>query len=384
MKKYIFALFALLIIVAILEACFFLFTLTPFGKAYMRERIPTYSLARVLGKVQSFWADSNVHFGVWHGPNAKYHHKSSCFNVEYVSNSYGARDRERAKTAAGERVVVLGDSYVEGWGVEAGSRWTNILEKQAGVEFLNFGSSFEFGTTQYYLLYKHLAKKFSHSRVLVGILPRNDFNDNDFKYGKTKFNKRYRPYFVGAYPNYELIYFQDNLTKGLGKYRKKRSDFKYNFKIFLREFFYSFRLYEEIKRRLKSKKEKKPPKKNKSFRLNAVSKFYAFTKEEFDLMKFTLERIVEEADGKDVTVLLLPSLEDLEDFDAYHELGEAPLSRDLKKLGRAIGFQVIDLLPLMRDHNPEWKQYHLVCDGHWNEYGHEVAAKFISDAFNSR
>src|SRR5262245_62400166 len=83
--------------------------------------------------------------------------------MTYRSNSYGARDVERTLTSDRPRVLVLGDSMTEGLGVALEQRFTNLLERETGIEHLNFATSGDFGTTQYYLLYKTLASKFSHS-----------------------------------------------------------------------------------------------------------------------------------------------------------------------------------------------------------------------------
>ncbi len=51
---------------------------------------PSYRLTYNL-----FWADINPVFGVWHRPNGHFLHKGGCYSVEYYTNSYGARDREK-------------------------------------------------------------------------------------------------------------------------------------------------------------------------------------------------------------------------------------------------------------------------------------------------
>src|SRR6267142_690591 len=64
-----------------------------------------------------------------------------------------------------------------------------------------------FGPVQYLLVYETLAKKFAHDVVLVGFLPENDFTDSNWEIGQKAFYNRYRPYFVGADGNYELVHF---------------------------------------------------------------------------------------------------------------------------------------------------------------------------------
>jgi hypothetical protein len=118
--------------------------------------------------------------------------------VKYQANSYGARDIERSLDAKGrKRVIFLGDSMVEGHGVQLEKRLTNVLEGELNIEHLNFGTGGNFGTTQYYLLYKTLGSKFEHHAVIIGILPTNDFLDDDYNYGQKAHRNRYRPYFIG-------------------------------------------------------------------------------------------------------------------------------------------------------------------------------------------
>jgi hypothetical protein len=87
-----------------------------------------------------FWKGQHPVFGVWHAPDTVKQHTSR-------SNSVGARDVERARTSTRPRVVVLGDSFLEGWGVDEPERLSNRLEAATGVEHLNFAMA-HFGPYQ--------------------------------------------------------------------------------------------------------------------------------------------------------------------------------------------------------------------------------------------
>jgi lysophospholipase L1-like esterase len=151
-----------------------------------------------------FWADVDPNFGVWHPANATFHHVGQCFDVTYRTNSYGARDAERARVAPQRRRhVVLGDSFVEGYGVAEGERLTDRLNGATRDEFLNFGTSGGFGTVQELVLYRSLASAFAHADVLVFALPANDFSDNDPKYWPSS---RYRPYLRRTATGLETYY----------------------------------------------------------------------------------------------------------------------------------------------------------------------------------
>ena len=96
---------------------------------------PSYSLANVRSR---FWVETNAAFGVWHEPFSAYRHITACYDVTYRANAFGARDRERTLASGGRpRVVVLGDSFAEGYGVATADRLSDRLERASGVEFLN-------------------------------------------------------------------------------------------------------------------------------------------------------------------------------------------------------------------------------------------------------
>ncbi len=109
---------------------------------------------------------------------------------------------------------------------------------------------------------------------------------------------------------------------------------------------------------------------------NTYSGFYDFTEDQYQLMQFTLEKILEEAQGKKVTLLTIPVGNDLKRYD---QRGAAPLSKKLKAFAQAHGIQYIDLLPLMHDKTQDWDKYYLPCDHHWSEYGSDVAFQILKD-----
>jgi hypothetical protein len=330
-------------------------------KGVLRIDRPAYSMNSV---VKRFWVDINPDFGVWHENYSRYHLQKSCIDVEYQANSYGAKDVEREKTSTKPRIVVLGDSFVEGYGVSDEKRFTNLLEKETGLEHLNFGTSGSFGPTQYYLLYKSLAKGFSHDAVMVGILPFNDFFDDDYEFGKKAYPGRYRPYWVGDYPNYRLIYFRDTLEEPVTGVRKRVKDF-------LRGYSYTYnallRGIEVLRLRRASPDEK------------IYSGYYDFKQDQWDRLRYALEKIREESKGKKMFVFTMPVSGDL---IRYRAKGKTipPLSEALDRWSKEHGVSYLDLLPEMDKRAADWKDYFLPCDGHWNELGNRVAADILKNS----
>jgi hypothetical protein len=344
---------SLLFSLVLFEFATFLFT----EMGFLKIDRPAYSFDSLKKR---FWADINKDFGVWHEPFSQYHHRKSCFDVWYHANSYGARDKERTFDSKNPRWVVLGDSFVEGYGVADGKRFTDLLENETSTEYLNFGTAGHFGTIQYYLLYKTLAKKFSHTGVIIGILPANDFFDNDIEAGKKVHFERYRPYFVGDYPDYQLVYFNEESNQKKGVV----SDLWRYVRGFLRGYTYS---YNAIHHLIDTQRVRHAMPDQKVY-----SGYYDFKEKEFELMKYTLEKIIEEAKEKEIVILTIPVTVDLMRYEAQ---GESPLSRKLKEFSEKNGVTYIDLLPLMHDYTKNWGEYFLPCDHHWNEYGSFVASQ---------
>jgi len=335
-----------------------LYLLAEKGKLHINR--PAYSFGQVRYR---FWADIHPEFGVWHEPHSHYHQSKSCYDVDYNANSYGARDVERARKSEKPRIVVLGDSFVEGYGVSEPERFTNLLEKETATEYLNFGTAGAFGPTQYYLLYKSLAKDFDHETVMVGILPFNDFLENDYEFGKNAYPYRYRPYFVGEDPNYQLIYHsKDGLEKG----RDRTSGLK----TFLRSYSYIFNAMERVVNSLRHRKAMPDP------TGEAYSGYYDYTHRQWNLLKYDILKIRKESDGKRLVIFTMPVQSD---FIRYQKGKGPPLPEQLRKLAAEEGFTYVDLLPEMAAADTEWRNYFLVCDNHWNDHGHKTAARILKD-----
>jgi lysophospholipase L1-like esterase len=314
--------------------------------------IPSFSFAHIGPR---FWQDLNPDFGVWHLPNTSFRHRKSCFDVVYQSNPEGMRDRPRERNGEKSRILMIGDSFIEGWGVEEPDRLSNLLEKAWGKEALNFGTSGYFGPTQYYLLYKTLAKHFTHDEVIVGILPSNDFNDDDYERWKDK--GRHRPFWVGEYPHYRLSY-PESVSEGMSWKRYLGG--------FFREFSY---LYNAVKFVFLSRKMGDHVSGDKIF-----SRFYDFDEAEFNRMAYSLELLRSETEGKRLTILLIPILNDIKRYD---QEGKSPLAQRLVALGKEKNFDVFDLTPWFHRNKNDWAQYYFSCDNHWSPRGNQAALEFL-------
>ncbi len=331
-------------------------------RGFFKMDYPSYSLQ---DSYKKYWGDINPYFGVWHPPYSSYHHLKSCFDVTYKSNSYGARDKERSKESKLPRVLVVGDSFVEGYGLQEPARFSDILEKQTGIEHLNFATSGHFGPTQYYLLYKHLAKEFSHDMVIVMILPFNDFFDDDPEFGKKVHFNRYRPYWVGEYPNYQLEYYRDQIEW-------EKFEAWQQFKKILKNFSYTYNAVErlfEVKRLRAAMTE-----------IPHFSGYYDYTDSQWNRMKFSLEKIVDEAKGKKVVFVSIPVPQDYEDPKKHNSSIAGPL----KSFADSQGVLYVDLLDESLKRKMDWKAMFLACDNHWSEAGNRAAAEIVLEEIQKR
>jgi hypothetical protein len=311
---------------------------------------PTYHV-----NYNSFWADSNPSFGVWHRPNGHFYHQGGCFNVQYTTNSRGARDIERDVHSSQPRTVVLGDSFVEGLGVADQDRLTNILEKDTGREFLNFGTGGDFGPLQYALLYKTLASAFDHNLVLVGVLPDNDFRDMSLEWGKTHHAGRYRPYYADDFSIVYMGKFDPNAGEG----------FWDRVEAYLRAYLASYHvgqfLYSSLYWRLA------PP----------YSGYNDYDAVDLARLEHALADIKATAGTHhaQLAVFLIPTLTD---FLRYHQSKTDRVGPAVEAWGESNGVPVKDLLPEMAARAAgRYRSFFLKCDGHWSPAGGQAAAQVL-------
>jgi len=301
-----------------------------------------------------FWRGDHPDFGVWHEPNAEHVHRMRCFEATYRTNSVGARDVERPERAAEPRVVVLGDSFLEGWGVDADERVSNRLEQATGIPHLNFAMS-HFGPYQELLVYRKLAKRFDHAGVVASVVPRNDFLDLTPERARHMANYayRYRPYLVEGPGGFTHLDLQEPPWRRL-----------------LRRNSYAFNAALEAVRALTGASWRRadgpgpgPP-----------SDYYDAPQAEQRVLDAVLVALAEEVGSRPLAVVVIPTLRDLE---RSRREGPSPLTRHLRALGEAHGFLVVDLLPDMARDPLAYTSYFHACDYHWSPFGNRAAARLL-------
>jgi len=115
------------------------------------------------------------------------------FRISVLINHLGLRDREHLyeRPSGVKRILVLGDSFAWGYGVEAEERFSQRLETSLGVEVINAGVS-GYSTDQELLWLKAEGVKYEIDFILL-VLAGNDIGDN---HRQLVHNIYYKPQFV--------------------------------------------------------------------------------------------------------------------------------------------------------------------------------------------
>ncbi|MFC1673958.1 hypothetical protein ACFL12_07405 [Pseudomonadota bacterium] len=331
--------------------------------------VPNYTVP----STKPFWADLNADFGVWHAPNTSDVHQSRCFRASYRTNAFGMRDPERTLQSDKPRTLVLGDSFVEGFGLERGQRTTDLLEQRTGIEHLNYGTSGSFGTVQEMLLYKTLASNFDHDRVVWTVLPNNDFDDNSPEFGRTAFADRYRPYAVsdGA-GGYAIEYWQQDKLNAWGRSDKEmRKQRLRAFRHLLTNFSYAANVVRYMERLTSYRMAQDKP--LAGAQASGQSGYWDYREDDLVRLFWSIEEGLKIAGSRPVDIVLIPVEGDLERL--AREGAPAPLSQSFSAFAaRHDQVRVLDLLPVFAGQQDAQRLYH-DCDGHWSPEG----AAFVAD-----
>ena len=310
---------------------------------------PTYHLS-----YNKFWAETNPVFGIWHRPNGRFFHQGGCFSVEYTTNSYGARDRERALHFSQPRTIVLGDSFVEGFGVSDEQRLTNILERDTGREHLNFGTGGGFSPLQYALLYRSLASQFDHTQVLVGVLPDNDFHEMDRAWLESNYPGEFRPYYKDDLSIGYVGHFDPRADEGLWNHTEA----------ILRAYLASYHVGQYIYE-------------SALMRHGPYSGYNDFNDVDLARLKQALLDIKSTADahGAKMAVFIIPRAND---FERLHTAKTNRLGPIIESWGTVSGIPIKDLLPEMEAQSGgDYRSYFRSCDGHWSVKGNAAVARIL-------
>lgn len=323
-----------------------------------------------------FWGDFSRQTGRWRATRAT-HSLLTCTgdSVFRQSNSVGASDRERSRQAGNsgkKRVIILGDSFMEGSLVNYDDRVSNRLEAATNREHLNFainGSS----PINYYLVYKNIAKQFEHDVVLVGLLPANDLQDYTLSEAYTLVEwPIYRPYWHGQYPDYTLRYSLANIDQSISRNNRTPAKLLRTVDSVYRQLPVVDRVKTDLLLNSGLYKVLQKLAGRVAVTNGSMTRYEQFSETEFNYVRYSLEQVVNEAKGKKIVFVSIPILNDIEAIRNGHT---NQLDRRLQQFCDQRGVLFVPLLPEFLKYRGNVAELYVPCDGHWSEKGEQ----FVSD-----
>ena len=327
MKKISFSILIFIIFFEITSVIFTKFELFLFNET------PKYSLE----SNKKDWKTLDDYGNKWHKKNYKARHTSRCFDVEYSYNNVGARDyNDYVLGDTKKSVMLIGDSFAAGYGVEIDSIFAKIIEKKINKKVLNFGVSGS-DPNEHISKYINDGSKFNFDELIYFFLPINDFL---------------------MVPKNEEILKRDKSFSGLNF-----DILKYNLAITLSQFTYSYNFirsaYHLLNIDLKNGYEN--------------SSYYYQDQKNIDYTFKVLENLIRYKDVKSY-IVLIPSIYDINNFQkkntSYKNLY---WYEKIMKLAERNNTTIIDLMDFIRFEDK--LLYFHSCDGHWSEYGNQFSAK---------
>tara|TARA_B100001123_G_C15158559_1_gene966511 strand:- start:110 stop:1168 length:1059 start_codon:yes stop_codon:yes gene_type:complete len=328
------------------------------------SHVPKLYLDKGFVPNDEWWLEENL-WGAWHKPTSSTIQKRSCFDVIYTSNEVGARD-DSFKNNNDDDIILLGDSFAEGYGVNLENTSQKYIEKFTNRNVLNFGVSRNFGPLQYSIIYEHLAKNFKHKTILIYLLPDNDFNEND--YSNWRGSKRYRPYYKLIDDNsYEIFIPKEsvkNYRSNTKKLKKIFKDYLWTSNLFI-NIDYNYKIYRNSIK--------------KSF--DNFSSYSTNSLKQQKAVIHYLDKIIDST-SSNVILVSIPRLIDYDIFKNESKLSDIYwnnyyVNKDITNNN----FKFIDLINYRPDNLNE---IFLKCDGHWSTKGNIWAAKIISEHLNKK
>ena len=305
-------------------------------KLFIFNEIPKYSFK----ETNLFdWEEKDENGINWHKKNYKSSHSSRCFDVSYEFNNVGARDvNDYFTNDAKKSIILIGDSFAKGYGVDLDNTFAKIVEKRIGKKVLNFGFSGSDPITQVEKFIND-GSNLNFNELIYFFLPANDYSSNPKKENKKK------------------DYDEKNFFSGIDLMK-----IKYGIANFLARFTYSYNFLRSTAYLLDI---------NFDNNYKNLSYFYK-NHENIDYTFNYINKIVSYKDVKSY-IVIIPIIHDINIYQK-NKVNYKNLYwyKEINKLADINNSKIIDLMDFV-DFDIKSKYFHS-CDGHWNNYGNEFAA----------
>jgi len=296
-----------------------------------------------------FWKYDSL-LGWAHQPGQEGIFKTPQFSTVVRINENGLRDREHSYKRQNDikRILVLGDSFAWGYGVEEPERFSQLLEASLGVEVINAGVS-GYSTDQELLWYRNEGVKYETDLVILEIAG-NDVGDNDRQLVNTIY---YKPRFVIEEGQLVPIGYPVPKTSPQGKFiysLSQRSALAY---FLVQRYFDLLSEYEKIKVN--------------SDQANSQESGISAKSEPFRLTTALIDEIRNIAESRKAKFMIVTT-------DNWWNSRSNKTYKDFINTLETEGFLVLDV-ESMPGFDP--KVMVIPNDGHWNQAGHKFVAEKI-------
>jgi len=317
-------------------------------------------------------------------PNAEGIYVMSDSKTQIEINSKGMRDKsyDYKKPEGIKRIVVLGDSFTWGYGVEEKNIFTEILEDELlkNIQVINMGVS-GYGNDQELLFLKKDGIRYDPDLVVVAFYIGNDItnNINTAQYNHPK------PMYVLDNEDNKLILTNIPVPQ---KEEWMEVEVKNNDNVTLLLFFKRFmahhsHAYAFISDRIVHsqnllnlfKKIGIADKRTMPRGEQALKHQLELNYTGWELTRAILKEIdtVVKTNNAKTFVVIIPTREQVS------KNWDSEINGALVDFGKENNITVLDLLPEFREHAQSDEQLYFKIDGHWNANGHKLAAELIYD-----
>ncbi|HET6598280.1 MAG TPA: GDSL-type esterase/lipase family protein [Anaerolineales bacterium] len=313
--------------------------LTGFSPLYVSpERDRFWKYDSLLG-----WAHEAGQDGIFETPQ---------FRTFVRINDKGLRDRSHSYERQNdtERILVLGDSFAWGYGVEEEERFSQLLEKLLDAEVINAGVS-GYSTDQELLWYKNEGIKYETDLVIV-VFAGNDIGDNEKQLVN---NIYYKPQFVIDEGGLVLTNYPVPKTSPQGRFiysLSKRSALAY---------FLTQRYFDIVTLYRKTKVD--------ADHVNVPGSGVQPEKKPFELTIALMHEMRQTAESRGAKFLIVAT-------DSWWNYPSKENYENFLTTMRSEGFLVLDVESM-----PGFSSEDMLIpdDGHWNQSGHKFVAAKIKD-----
>lgn len=302
-----------------------------------------------------FWKYDSL-LGWVHEPGQEGVFETPQFHTLVRINEKGLRDRSHSyeRQNGTERILVLGDSFAWGYGVEESERFSQLLEKSLDAEVINAGVS-GYSTDQELLWYQNEGSKYETDLVIL-VVAGNDVSDNESNLVSTIY---YKPKF--QLKNGELLLGDTPVpqTSPRGKLvyaLSQRSALAY---------FLVQRYFDLLSAYHRSKAGSPPP--------NISASETKSQAQPFELTIALIDEIRNIAESKNAKFMIVTT-------DRWWNSPSEETYDDFVKALQTEGFLVLDVEAM-----PGFDSAAMLIpeDGHWSQSGHEFVAAKIQEFIES-